>query len=519
MSYVISLGLPILGSFILFALYQIYRFVVRPIIQLQYYKKQGLEVNFVPVFGFFKNIFEDLNKHGDILYSWKEKNYQNPKPKAFASNFGDRPHVALKDPELIKQFYILQEKFYIKAPGAVNVAKLILRNGTITAEGNIWKQHRKLSGPAYNYEVLRERIPEIVQIIDESFDKLKKKDLSHVDFMTEIQLILADVCGKIFLGIELSQLEFKGKTVSAFVCELVDRAGAEGLNPFTLLFTTDIVTKKIHPRHKILVTDIEDLRGFLFGAAKAKLGEILAEKQNNPTPNKKPLLLELLYEQHLKQTQEGITAVDIVDEFANFFLGTVDTTSHVINFASYYHLTNPASQKKLMEEVNKFFQDPSKVTLDSLNQMDYMTAVIKETLRLAAPLPILLPRVALQDHKLGDLNIKAGTVINIAAVNNSFDPEYHDEPDKFIPERWLDANSRTRRSISKNAEIYIPFSTGPRTCPGQQQAMNEARIVLALFLKKFDYSLADKNYEMRYGIKFFSEPAEALIYNLKPKTA
>jgi cytochrome P450 len=341
--------------------------------------------------------------------------------------------------------------------------------------------------------------------------------MNHVDFMTEVQHVLADVCGKIFLGIELSGLEFKGQTVPAFICGLVDRAGAEGLNASTIFFTHNIVAKGIHPRHKELVSDVNDLRTFLFTAAKGRLGEILAEREKNPNPNRKPLLLELLYDQHLKQVQEGITPVDIVDEFANFFLGTVDTTSHLINYASYYNLTTPSAQKKLLEEVERVFKNPAEVTLDNLNKMDYMTAVIKETLRLNAPLPILLPRVALQDHKLGDLDIKAGTVVSLAAVNNSFDPEYHEEPEKFMPERWTDANSKTMQSVKKNAYVYIPFSTGPRACSGKELAMNYARIVFGLFLKKFNYSLANKDYKLRHGMKFFAEPAETIVYSLEAK--
>src|SRR5688500_16455359 len=101
-----SFTLASLGFAILFVAYQVYRFTLKPYLALKFYKNQGLEVKFIPLLGFFKGFFEDLNNHGDILYSWKEKNFQNPKPKAFASNFGDRPHLALKDPELIKQFYV-----------------------------------------------------------------------------------------------------------------------------------------------------------------------------------------------------------------------------------------------------------------------------------------------------------------------------------------------------------------------------------------------------------------------------
>ena len=134
----------------------------------------------------------------------------------------------------------------------------------------------------------------------------------------------------------------------------------------------------------------------------------------------------------------------------------------ILTFASYYHLNNSKSGNTLLEEVNRVFGDVSQVNMDKLNDMNYMTAVLKETTRLAAPLPILLPRVALKDHELSGLKIKAGTVVCLGAVMNSFDPEYHDEPEKFVPERWLDENSRTRKSVAKSNYIHIPFSNGAK---------------------------------------------------------
>ena len=175
-----SLFMVIANAILAILGFQVYRFVVRPYLQLRFYKKQGLEVNFFPLYGYLKQATTDLATHGDLFYSWKQKNYQNPRPRAFASNFSDRPLVALKDPELIKEFYNVQEKYYIKAPPAIDIPKLILNNATILAEGNTWKQHRKLSSSIYSYDTLRNIIPEITKIVDERFEALKQKDLKQL---------------------------------------------------------------------------------------------------------------------------------------------------------------------------------------------------------------------------------------------------------------------------------------------------------------------------------------------------
>jgi len=516
MSFLAYLTLPVYGL-ILFVVYQYYRFFMKPKSQLAHYEKQGLPVIFAPFWGFLQGLTESVQKHKDIFYAWKQLNYMNPKPRAFASNLGATPVVALKDPELIKAFYMTQEKSYIKAPAACDVAKMILRNGTLLVDGNQWKAHRKLSNPLYSFDHVKERIPEIVAVTNKMLDKLKEKDLKKVNFMREMQHILLEITGKLFFDLELSSLSFKGDTVSGFVADLIDRSAVEALTPFTIFFSTDIVKTGIHPRHKALVKDINDLRGFLYGAAKAKLGEILAAKANGTATGKLPLLLEILYQQHQKLTEEHLDEVDLVDEFAMFTLGSMDTTSHAITFASYFHLNCPESQKKLPQEVNEIFKDLSQVSMDSLNKMDYMTAVLKETLRMAAPLPNFLPRQATEDHKLGDLDIRAGTIVVVAGVTNNFDPEYHDDPNTFNPERWLDEKSKTRQSTSKNAYISLPFSTGARSCSGREMGIALVRIVFGLFVKKFNYQYTDKNYEMVFTTKLFQEPLETLNYSLTPK--
>lgn len=168
-----------------------------------------------------------------------------------------------------------------------------------------------------------------------------------------------------------------------------------------------------------------------------------------------------------------------------------------------------------MEEINRLFADPSNVTLDTLNQMDFMTAFIKETLRLEPPLLGILDREATKNHTLGDLKIRKGTAVNIGVLLNNFNPIYHDDPDVFYPERWL-TDSKTKESITKDTFVSIPFSSGARNCIGQHLAMNEVRIIFSLFLKKYDFEL-DPNYKHEMTQRIVYEPNNVMNLKLIPK--
>jgi len=183
---------------------------------------------------------------------------------------------------------------------------------------------------------------------------------------------------------------------------------------------------------------------------------------------------------------------------------------------AYYSLTNPIYQQKLLEEVETYFQDPSQVTLEKLNKMDYLNAFMKEVLRMASPVISVMPRVAMQDHKIGDILVKKGTILNVNFASNNFSNEYHINPDKFDPERWL-KNSASLEKSKGDPYSFIPFGVGPRVCIGQNFAMIEVRIIFSLFLKKFKYQLTDPNYKLVFTQTLAYEPETPILFKITPR--
>ena len=118
----------------------------------------------------------------------------------------------------------------------------------------------------------------------------------------------------------------------------------------------------------------------------------------------------MLHEMRQKD-EEGFSNRDIVDEFITFFIAGMDTTAHLAAMATYFFLKNPQTHDKLRAEADKYLGDPSNISIDDINKMDYATAFIKEALRLAAPGASSFERMATEDHKIGPYDIKAGTIL------------------------------------------------------------------------------------------------------------
>ncbi|MED6148067.1 hypothetical protein PIB30_117928 [Stylosanthes scabra] len=117
--------------------------------------------------------------------------------------------------------------------------------------------------------------------------------------------------------------------------------------------------------------------------------------------------------------------------------------------------------------------------------MKYLKAVIKETLRLHPPGPLLIPRECERACEIHGYHIPAKSKIIINAWAIAMDPNYWTEPERFYPERFLDSTI----DFKGNNFEFIPFGAGRRICPGMHYGVASVELILALLLYHFDWKL------------------------------
>ncbi|XAR67964.1 Psoralen synthase [Bertholletia excelsa] len=183
-------------------------------------------------------------------------------------------------------------------------------------------------------------------------------------------------------------------------------------------------------------------------------------------------------ETHL--TQDNLKAV-ILD----MFLGGTDTISTTLEWAMMRLMQNPTKMSKAQEEVRRVTGKKPKVEEEDILQLNYLKCIIKETLRLHAPAPLLAPRELTQSTKLQgyDIPSKTRVFINVFAIHR--DPNLWDSPEEFIPERFLN----NQVDFKGQDFQFIPFGAGRRGCPGIAFGVVEAEYLLANLLYWFDWKL------------------------------
>ncbi|XP_031250778.1 cytochrome P450 71A6-like isoform X2 [Pistacia vera] len=213
--------------------------------------------------------------------------------------------------------------------------------------------------------------------------------------------------------------------------------------------------------------------------------EHLRESGSYLSEGEKDFVDVLLEIQRDKTDGFSIDRVGIKALILDIFAGGTDTTYTVLEWAMTELLRKPGVMKVLQNEVRGIVNGKEIIKKEDLDKMHYLKAVLKETLRLHPPIPLLVPRESTKDVKIKNYDISAGTTVITNAWAIGRDPNIWDKPEEFRPERFLN------NSIDFKGHDFelIPFGAGRRGCPGVLFAMSTNEIVLANLVNKFDWSL------------------------------
>ncbi|CAN6363242.1 unnamed protein product [Urochloa humidicola] len=178
----------------------------------------------------------------------------------------------------------------------------------------------------------------------------------------------------------------------------------------------------------------------------------------------------------------GVIRSMVMDVFG----GAIDTQIITLQWAMAELVANPRVMEKAQLEIRRVLAGKGRVEEEALREMRYLKTVIKETLRLHPPTALIV-RVCLQDdQKIQGYDVPKGTIVVTNAWAISRDPEYWDDPDSFVPERF-----EGERDLDYGGSdfSFTPFGAGRRICPGIYFAQANIEIALASLLYHFDWEL------------------------------
>ncbi|KAG5535316.1 hypothetical protein RHGRI_023176 [Rhododendron griersonianum] len=367
--------------------------------------------------------------------------------------------------ELLSKYSTKAGKSWLQQQGS----KHFIGRGLLMANGDDWHHQRHIVAPAFTGDKLKGYAGYMVDCTRQMLQSLRdavelgQTELEIGEYMSRLT---ADIISRTEFdcSYEKGQQIFPLLTVLQHLCAQSSR---HLCFPGSRFFPT-----KYNREIKSLKTEVERLLMEIIQSRKdcAEIGR--SSSYGND------LLGMLLNE--MRRKKSGNTMQLIMDECKTFFFAGHEATALLLTWTVMLLATNPKWQDKVREEVNE------------------LNMVINESLRLYPPASVL-PRMAFEDFKLGDLHIPKGLSIwiPVLAIHHS-EELWGKDVNEFNPNRFA--------SKSFSPGRFIPFAAGPRNCVGQSFAMMEAKIILAMLITRFKFAISE-NYRH----------APVIVLTVKPK--
>ncbi|MEL6678411.1 MAG: cytochrome P450 [Pseudomonadota bacterium] len=357
----------------------------------------------------------------------------------------------VNEPSLVRQVLEAPPDVFPKHPVLGRSLRALLGNSVFVSGGEEWARARRIIDPAFEGGRLREAFPPLLAAGKAAVARLTPGPLEVEAFTSRIA---ADVILRLLFSTPIED-DSAREVFDAF--RRYQRAQPL-LRPLDLLRAPGWVPRL--PRRED--AEARRIRALLTRLVEARLAEIAAGTAPNDLATR------------LLTTADPVTGrtfdrEEMVDQVSIFFLAGHETSASALAWALYLLARDDVAQDRAAEEAATFATTPDFATLRTL---PFLRNVFRETLRLYPPVPMLV-REAAEPQRWRGRAIARGSMVILSPWHLHRHERLWPDPDRFDPDRWTGDTP---------GGAYIPFSQGPRVCPGAGLAMMEGVVLLALIL-------------------------------------
>ncbi|GJM90932.1 hypothetical protein PR202_ga07259 [Eleusine coracana subsp. coracana] len=217
------------------------------------------------------------------------------------------------------------------------------------------------------------------------------------------------------------------------------------------------------------------------------LDRVMDDHEGKLVQQQVPNFIEVLLSH---QHEYGFTRDHLKALLVDIFVAGTDTSYIVLEFAMVELMRNPHVMARLQDEVRHGVRNShDMVTEDDVMSMAYLKAVIKETLRLHPPAPLLAPHYSVTEIHIDGYMVPAKTPILINAWALGQDTSAWEDAEEFKPERFMDTGSEATVNFKGSDFKFLPFGAGRRMCPGINFSLSSIEIMLANLVHRFNWEV------------------------------
>ncbi|KAJ7601968.1 cytochrome P450 [Roridomyces roridus] len=227
----------------------------------------------------------------------------------------------------------------------------------------------------------------------------------------------------------------------------------------------------------------------LFAFLSRHIDSIIADPSQLDTADHQTIYHHLLHPNLAKH--DVPSRKSLLDESLTLLGAGSETVGNVVTTGVFHVTRDERISRTLRAELDQEWPDVhARMNYQALEKLPYLTAVIKESVRLAHGVVTPIPRVVgPSDAFIAGVHIPAGTVVSSGITFIHENPDIFEHPQKFWPERWL------KQDGSSNDNFFVPFSKGPRTCLGVNLAWCELYLLFGNTFRKVDFRVHETGLE------------------------
>jgi cytochrome P450 len=400
---------------------------------------------------------------------------------------GSVPTVIVSSAEMAQQFLKTHDHVFSSRP-AIRSSKYMVydaRDVFFSRYGNNWRQLRRicvseLLSPKRLESFRFQREEEVSLMIHSLVGECARVSNPVVDFSKTVSNVAVNIMCRMIFGRKYSDEEaYDSSGFREMIQEFASMLGVFDIGDFIpYLGWMDLQglgrrQKEIHKRADAFYEKL--------------IEDHLVQKNMRQTKDFVDVLLALSQQ---NSAEVNISRDNIKAILIDMFHAGSDAPYTALEWAMSELLRRPLVMKKAQEELEKVVGLNYKVRESDLPHLSYLQAVVKETLRLYPPAPLMVPHESMESCAISDYEIPARTrvIINSWAIGRN--PKSWEDAEEFNPERFMQGPSSCVDVRGQDFQL-IPFGSGRRGCPGMQLGMVIVEIVLAQLLHCFDWRLPD----------------------------
>ena len=373
--------------------------------------------------------------------------------------YGWRPFIISSTSEYVKSVLVNPKQLTKSSLG--KIVEDWLGPSSLLNGGEQWKQRRNILNPVFHISKINPFATVFEKHVKDLVKKIEKNINEPIDVQATVTVsVLKGTCETLTGANVVSDknLQKYVNAIRTFGKDIALRISLPWLwPPFIYKFTT--YGKKFAENVKIL-------HDFTSNVLKAHIDGI-GEKKHT-------VLLDILLE---AMKRGKLTRDEVQNEVDTFTFTSHDTTAIAINWCLYLIGRHPEHQRKLQKEIDD--ADETDIS-ESIKHIKFLDCVLKESLRLYPPTP-LIAKCLENDEIIEGETIYKGTDVGVFIFGIQRNENYWKDPLLFNPHRFEDPNI-----LKENPYCYIPFAAGARSCIGKKYALIEAKIFLFHILKNFN---------------------------------